>query len=100
MPKTNKSRSKTKRGSATSGQKGMISAAAYATLKKKLETREVELRDTLNQQTATSDVLRAIASSPTAIQPVLNKLAESAAQLCQAADAAIHRRRLVQPERC
>src|SRR5215510_13692025 len=50
-----------------------------------------ELKESLEQQTATSEILGVIASSPTAIQPVLDVVAENAARLCDAKDAQLFR---------
>ena len=48
-----------------------------------------ELREALEQQTATSEILRAISQSPTDVQPVLDVVVNAARRFCGASDALI-----------
>ncbi len=64
---------------------------SYANLEQKVEERTRELTESLEQQTATSEILGVIASSPTDVQPVLETIAANAARVTGADDAVIYR---------
>ena len=82
MPTTKRPPSKTKRSSRE---------PTDAKLRREIKQLKRERDEALEQQAATSEILRIIASSPTDIQPVLDSLVKNAARLCDASDAAIGR---------
>src|SRR5262249_12908798 len=49
---------------------------------KELQERNADLTDALDQQTATSQILKVISSSPTDAQPVFDAIVHSATRLC------------------
>jgi two-component system, NtrC family, sensor kinase len=66
------------------GEESGPPAASYADLRR-------DLTEALEQQTATSEILGVISSSPTDVQPVFDAIVRSAARLCNAEFGGLHR---------
>jgi signal transduction histidine kinase len=62
---------------------------SYATLEQRVEDRTRELSESLEQQTATAEILSVISQSPTDVQPVLDAVVGAARLFCGADDATI-----------
>ena len=62
---------------------------SYAGLEQKVELRTHELSESLAQQTATSQVLQVISSSPGELKPVFDTMLDNATRICEAAFASM-----------
>jgi GAF domain-containing protein len=86
--KTQRRKSNIKRRSKPTATRRRASSAAH--LQKQLDQRTRELAEALERETATSAVLNVISRSPSQLQPVLDSIVATAADLCQADFAMIH----------
>jgi signal transduction histidine kinase len=68
-----------------------VIAVENARLLSELQAKNATLTEALGQQTATSEILRVISSSPTDLQPVFDAIAERAMHLCGASSAGVSR---------
>ncbi len=66
-----------------------LSARVFENLVSKIEQNARELSEAFQQKTAISEILRAISSSPTNVQSILDTVAENAARLCEVTNAEI-----------
>ena len=66
-------------------------AIENARLLTELQAKNADLTESLEQQTATSEILSVISSSPTDIQPVFNTIVANAVRLCNARMGAVYR---------
>src|SRR5262249_31843046 len=80
------------KGQRTKRPKAVKAPTEHASdLQEQLDRRTRELDEVLQQQSATSEVLRVISRSPTELQSVLDMVGENAARLCDANNAVIFR---------
>jgi two-component system, NtrC family, sensor kinase len=69
---------------ARANEVAVVSGESSADLRRQLDQRTRELNEALEQQAATSEILRVISSTPDELEPVFQAMLDNATRICEA----------------